>query len=44
MIKAVEYAMNAAAKSVTKPHVMDGLPTEDELYKSYVEIIPEKIL
>ena len=42
--KAVEYAMNAAALSVTRRHVMDGLPTEDELYRSYVEIVPEKIL
>ena len=44
MTKAVEYAMNAAALSVTRRHVMDGLPTEDELYRSYVEIVPEKIL
>ena len=44
MIKAVEYAMNAAAKSVTKAHVMQSLPTEAELFESYVEIVPKKII
>lgn len=44
MVKSVEYAMNAAAKSVTKPHVMGGLPTEAELLESYVEITPKRII
>lgn len=44
LTKAVEYAMNAAAISVTYSHVMQGLPTESELYSKYVEIIPQKIV
>lgn len=44
LTKAVEYAMNAAAISVTRPHVMEGLPTEAELLRAYIAVTPEKIL
>ena len=40
---AVSYAMNAAAMSVSKAHVMESLPTEGELLEKMYQCIPEKL-
>lgn len=41
--ESVEFAVNASALSVTKPHVMTALPTADEVYASYQRIKPREI-
>ena len=41
---AVSYAMNAAALSVSKAHVMESLPSEGELLEKYIDVFPKKLL
>lgn len=41
--EALEFATNASAHSVAIPHVMQSLPTRDELEKEYMTCTPKKL-
>lgn len=41
--RAVVYATNASAWSVSRPHVMDALPTVEELESVYTDIEPSRL-
>lgn len=40
MEQAMEYATNASALSVSRPHVMQSLPTDEEVAENYQKITP----
>ncbi len=43
LASAVSYAMNAAALSVSRAHVMESLPTEEELLNRMIVCTPQKL-